>query len=148
MADMLLLIKSWRSELYLWYKIRGGMYNCYSYWALRLYTLNIVNILTYGIHCQFRAHRSCTKAICCHPNSHTTKRRVSAGYSCSPPKHVGHSKNNILTFTPLFFHMTVGVWAALQAWIQQAWFLCCECYVIFSAKVMVCPYNGTGKLLY
>lgn len=44
--------------------------------------------------------------------------------------------------------MTVGVWAALQAWIQQAWFLCCECYVIVSGKVMVCPYNGTGKLLY
>lgn len=39
---------------------------------------------------------------------------------------MGHSKNNILTFKHLFFHMTVGVWAALEAWMQQTWLLCYE----------------------
>lgn len=57
-------------------------------------------------HCVcFCARLSCTEAICCHPDSHTSKHRVSAGYSCSITKLVGQAKNNTLTFKRLFMHM-------------------------------------------
>lgn len=44
---------------------------------------------------------------------------MSAGYLCSTTKHVGHSKNNILTFKDLFFRMTVGVGAASEHAVQS-----------------------------
>lgn len=53
----------------------------------------------------FCARLSCTEAICCHRDSHTSKHRVSAGYSCSITELVGQAKNNTLTFKHLFMHM-------------------------------------------
>lgn len=100
----------------------------------------------------FCARLSCTEAICCHRDSHTSKHRVSAGYSCSITELVGQAKNNTLTFKHLFMHMNTtcrcqGSLRSMDVVHSKTWIWCFEISCVGGfKKVPIRPEDGTGKL--